>query len=247
MGETFCSVNVNGTEPVALQQTFGTGPDEIRVLYNGIEIDPGMDRPHGAETDALRQEVRIELAVPPDAKLLLTTARLHEQKGYLDLLQIVPRIVDEFPDVLFVWAGDGQQREALEIQVREQNLQNHVRVLGYRTDISRLLRASDLFVFPSHYEGGCSAAIREAMAYRLPIVCSDAGGIPDVLHNGTHALMFRVREVDGMLVQLRVALSSPAKMRWLAEQAHRRILDFSSNRMVGDYFAILKELSSVLS
>ena len=89
--------------------------------------------------------------------------------------------------------GMGTQRQALEAQVRRQNLQRHVRLLGYRGDISRLLRASDLFVLPSYYEGGCSAAIREAMVHRLPIVCSDAGGIPEVLQNGTHALMFKVR------------------------------------------------------
>ena len=96
----------------------------------------------------------------------MTTARLDKQKGHVDLLQIVPRIVDEFPDVIFVWAGDGDERQALETQVQQQNLQRYVRFLGYRADISRLLRASDLFVFPSHLEGGCSAAIREAMAHK---------------------------------------------------------------------------------
>jgi len=227
---------------LALQQTFGTGPDEIGILYNGVEIDPGMNVPNEAETEALRQEVRIELAVPLDAKLLLTTARLDKQKGHRDLLRIVPRIIDEFPDVLFVWAGDGNERQALETLVQQQDLQKHVRFLGYRSDISRLLRASDLFVFPSRFEGGCSAAIRESMVYRLPIVCSDAGGTSEIVHNGTHALVFHVLDIDGMLVQLRAALSSPTKMRSLAEQARQRILEFSSNRMVDNYFAIIKKL-----
>ena len=49
---------------LALRQNFGTGPDEIGVLYNGIEIRPGLEVPNEAETKALRQEVRVELAIP---------------------------------------------------------------------------------------------------------------------------------------------------------------------------------------
>ena len=141
------------TELIAVTANIRHWPDEIGVLYNGIEIDPDMDVPNDAETKALRQEVRTELDVPFDAKLLLTTARLEEQKGHVDLLQIVPRIIDEFPDVIFVWAGDGPSGRSLKQQVQKQNLQRHVRLLGYRADISRLLRASDLFVFPSSLRG----------------------------------------------------------------------------------------------
>ena len=75
----------------ALQETFGTGPDELGVLYNGIEVGPGTDVPNEIETKGLRQEVRAELGIPLDARMLLTTARLDEQKGHVDLLQIVPK------------------------------------------------------------------------------------------------------------------------------------------------------------
>ena len=228
----------------SLQKTFRARPDEFGVLYNGIETDPEADEKAEAERTALREDVRRELSIPIDAKLLLTTARLTGQKGHGDLLHVIPRIIAEFPDVIFVWAGDGDQRSYLEAQVQQTNLQRHVRVLGYRTDISRLLHASDLFVFPSHYEGGCSSSIREAMVYRLPIVCSDAGGIPEILCNGTHALLFRVRDIEGMLAHLRTALNEPTKMRILADHARQRILEFSSDRMVDEYFAVLSELGS---
>ena len=72
---------------LALRQTFGTGPDEIGVLYNGIEFRPGLEVPNEAETKALRQEVRVELAIPLDARLLMTTARLDKQKGHVDLFR----------------------------------------------------------------------------------------------------------------------------------------------------------------
>jgi glycosyltransferase involved in cell wall biosynthesis len=171
-----------------------------------------MDVPNDSETKALRQEVRAELDIPFDARMLLTTARLEEQKGHIDLLQIVPRIIDEFPSTIFVWAGDGDERHVLQKEVQKQSLQRHVRLLGYRADVSRLLRASDLFIFPSRFEGGCSAAIREAMVHALPIVCSDAGGITEIVNNGTHALVFPVRDIEGMVCICGLRVQDPS--RW---------------------------------
>ena len=130
-----------------LQTAFRARPNEIGILTNGIEI---TKPPSEAETKALRREVRHELGLPAGARMLLTTARLDPSKGHADLLAIIPMVIDKFPDAIFVWAGDRGNREDLEVQVQRLGLQRHVRFLGYRTDVERLLRASDLFVFPSH-------------------------------------------------------------------------------------------------
>ncbi len=223
-----------------LQQTFATHQEEIGVLHNGIDIRPGhRDRP---EREFLRRDVRSELGVPDDAKLLLTTSRLDQQKGHSDLLKIVPEVIRRFPEVRFVWAGDGSERQRLESEIHQHNLQEHVRLLGYRTDIERLLDASDLFLFPTHFEGGCSSSIREAMVHKIPIVSSDAGGIPEVLVDGSHALLFPVQDMAGMRAKVNEALASPNRMRSLAERARIRIEDFSAERMVQKYLAVLSEL-----
>lgn len=224
---------------VVLEAIFRTRTDEIGILANGIEI---VDAPSRMRTEALRREVREELELPAGSKLLLTTARFAPAKGYADLLEIVPKVLEEFRDAVFLWAGDGKMRTALEAVVRQRALQRHVRFLGYRTDIDRLLQASDLFVFPSHLEGGCSSSIREAMVHRVPIVCSDAGGIPEVLSHGTHALIFPAKDTDGMLARLCHALRHPTEMRRFAERARTRIEEFSSERMLENYLAVLRRL-----
>ncbi len=228
-----------------LQRTFAMHGEEMGILYNGIDIEP--DICDGHKREALRRDVRSELGLPADTRLLLTTSRLDPQKGHSDLLQIVPMVIARFPDVRFVWAGegwrgDGTERQRLESEIRQHNLQEHVRLLGYRTDIERLLGASDLFIFPTHREGGCSSSIREAMVHKLPIVSSDAGGIPEVLRDGSHALLFPVQDIAGMFAKVNEALSNPEKMRSLAEHARKRIEEFSSERMVENYLAVLREL-----
>ena len=223
-----------------LQQTFATHKEEIGVLHNGITIRPGHS--DGPQRESVRRDVRRELGVPDDARLLLTTGRLDQQKGHSDLLKIVPEVLHRFPEVRFVWAGDGTERQRLESEIQQHNLQEHVRLLGYRTDIERLLDASDLFLFPTHFEGGCSSSIREAMVHRIPIVSSDAGGIPEVLVDGSHALLFPVQDMVGMRAKVNEALASPNRMRSLAERARIRIEDFSSERTVQKYLAVLREL-----
>jgi glycosyltransferase involved in cell wall biosynthesis len=186
--------------------------------------------------------VRGELDLPSGAKILLTTGRLDFQKGYADLLEIAPMVVKRYPDAVFVWLGDGSERATIEASVRRKGLQWHVRFLGYRTDVDRFLRASDIFFFPSHTEGGCSSSIREAMVNFLPIVCSDAGGIPEVVKDGVHALVFPAKDTDRMFNQLCYALDQPTHMRSLANQARDRIEEFSAERMVANYLKVFGEL-----
>ena len=230
----------------SLQHTFRMQLGEMGVLYNGIEIP--SDNYGGEVREILRREVRAELGIPVATRILLTTSRLDPQKGHADLLQIGRGLIDRFSDICFVWAGDGlagdgKARERLETEIQKRGLQDHFRLLGYRTDIERLIHASDLFVFPSHFEGGCSSSVREAMVHRLPIVCSDAGGIPEILIDGRHALLFPAHDTGRMLSQLSEALNQPARMRTLAENGRKRIEEFSSERMVETYLAAFRKLT----
>ncbi len=77
----------------------------------------------------------------------------------------------------------------------------------------------------------------------LPIVCSDAGGIPEVVLDGIHGLVFPAKDTNQMYARRSDALAHPAKMRSLAEQARKRIEEFSAERMVEDYLAVFRELT----
>ncbi len=219
-----------------LQQTFATRQEEIGVLHNGIDIRPAT------ATDQKGSFCAATFAANSgcldDARLLLTTSRLDQQKGHSDLLKkSCLRSSADFPKSALCGPETGRSVRDFESEIHQHNLQEHVRLLGYRTDIERLLDASDLFLFPTHFEGGCSSSIREAMVHKIPIVSSDAGGIPEVLVDGSHALLFPVQDMAGMRAKVNEALASPNRMRSLAERARIRIEDFSAERMVQKYLA----------
>ncbi|MFY7069183.1 glycosyltransferase family 4 protein [Nocardiopsis changdeensis] len=128
-----------------------------------------------------REATRSDLAVLPERPLLLTIARLAEQKGLDMLLEAAPRIAARHPEPVIAIAGDGPLWGTLHDTAAE--LGADVRMLGHRTDVADLLAAADVFCLTSQWEGP-SLVIMEALRAGLPVVSTRVGGIPD-LYSGT--------------------------------------------------------------
>ncbi|GAA1468475.1 glycosyltransferase family 4 protein [Nocardiopsis exhalans] len=128
-----------------------------------------------------RAETRADLAVLPERPLLLTVARLAEQKGLDMLLAAAPRIADRAPEPVVAIAGDGPLWGELHDTAAEMDVD--VRMLGHRSDVADLLAAADVFCLTSQWEGP-SLVIMEALRAGLPVVATRVGGIPD-LYAGT--------------------------------------------------------------
>lgn len=225
-----------------LSQRFQIPEHDITCIYNGAKAikSPLVSVEQRRE---LRQRLLRELNLPDTARLLITVGRLNFQKGHQDLISAIPHIVRDFPDTRFVWVGDGELRPELETQLRTYVVTDRVVLLGYRTDVPQLLQAADLFVFPTHFEGGQSFAIAEAMAAGLPIVTSDASGIPEVIHHQVHGLVFRTGDSCDLLESIRWALGQPDAMQAMAENAYQRAQDFTEETMLQNYMDVWQKLS----
>jgi glycosyltransferase involved in cell wall biosynthesis len=161
-----------------LCQTYGLPANKVTVIHNGIFLSPFV-RP--ADT-----ELRAKLGATNGRPIVLTLARLDQQKGHRYLLQAVPLV----PDALFVFAGDGPERASLEAQARQLGLNDdRILFLGYRRDTPDLLACCDLFVLPSLFEG-LPLSILEAMAASKPVIASAIGGNDEaVIHEETGLLV----------------------------------------------------------
>ncbi|MFW6642292.1 glycosyltransferase family 4 protein [Nocardiopsis algeriensis] len=132
-----------------------------------------------------REAMRADLGVLPDRPMLLTVARLAEQKGLDMLLEAAPAIARRSPEPVITIAGDGPLWGSLHDTAAE--LDADVRMLGHRTDVADLLAAADVFCLTSQWEGP-SLVIMEALRAGLPVVSTRVGGIPD-LYSGTVLLV----------------------------------------------------------
>jgi glycosyltransferase involved in cell wall biosynthesis len=226
-----------------LTQTFHVGDEAVCIIRNGVKIPPPVDLVDEAERKIIQRRLRQELGIAPDCRLLVTVARLHVQKGYGDLLTAVPELAAEFPDIRFLWIGDGDLRESLQRQIQDAGLQDRVLLLGYRADLAQFYLAADLFVFPTHFEGGASFALVEAMAHGAPVVSSDASGIPEVVEDRVHGLLYPAKDAGALAEAIRYALQHPREMETLAQAGRMRVSELSEERMCGNTLDALYQLS----
>jgi L-malate glycosyltransferase len=150
----------------------GLPEDMLRVVHDGV--DPARAR------SGDRQRGRQSLELADGRTLLLCVATLTDHKGHRFLLEAMPEIIRQVPDVVLALAGDGELREPLERQSDQLGIRPHVRFLGFRQDVYDLIQAADMFVLPSHKEGLCSTLI-DAMLAQRTIVTTTAGGIPELV------------------------------------------------------------------
>ena len=225
-----------------LANLFQMPASDLRYIYNGIPL-PAVDESLDASTTraALRQTVRQELGIPASSTLLLTASRLVPQKGYTDLIKSIPALLEEYPDLRFVWAGDGKQRQELHDRLQESKIAANVLMLGHRADLPRLLQAADLFVFPTRFEGH-PFALLEAMAYGLPIVTSNASSIPEVMEHQVHGLLYRAGDRKELLQSIRWALQHPDQMQQMGQQAQQQVQRFTQTVMIEQTLNLLQKL-----
>jgi glycosyltransferase involved in cell wall biosynthesis len=224
-----------------LAEAFGIPSDSIELIYNGTS--GGVSGRHSAEeAAAVRREVREELGIELNAPIVLSVGRLSRQKGYALFLPILADVLKAFPAIRFVWVGDGEERTSLEHELEARRLRQHVLLPGHRSDVHRLYAAADLFVLPTMFEGH-PFSLLEAMAHGVPVIASDASGIPEILQHEVHGLVFPAGDCEALKAALLDALRNPAKMRQLAAAAAARVRDFSEEQMVGRTLQVLRSLA----
>ncbi len=198
-------------------QSRGVSLDRLRVVHSAI--DPiRLD----AETGGDRAMLREELGVPADAELIGVVGAMVPHKGHRHLLAAMPKILSAHPRAHVVIFGDGELESELRRECWERTIQAQVLFAGFRPDVHRFLPACDLFAHPS-VEEGLGTAILDAMACRLPVVASRAGGIPEVVRHGETGWLVppaSPTELAGAIVSL---LDDPRRRREFGEAGRRRV------------------------
>ncbi len=177
-----CSVSSRAAELFAAEM--GLDPRRFEIMPNGVDVDgfrPRFDR----------EVVRAEMGLGRNELAVGWVGRLEPIKDLPNLFEAFSTLVqDQARPCRLVIVGDGALRDELQERARRLGIQNHVRWLGWRGDVHRVLPAFDVFALSSRREG-MNNAVLEAMACGLPVVATDVGGTADMVRDG----------VDGRLVR----------------------------------------------
>jgi glycosyltransferase involved in cell wall biosynthesis len=159
--------------------SLGAVSDKIRVIGNGIDVVKFYPL---AKTVA-----RAELAIPKNAKVLVSVGALVDRKGFHRVIEILPTLAARYPELIYLIVGgdspEGYIRERLEQQIKTLGLEKNVRFLGaYPSEQLKLpLSAADLFVLATANEGWANVFL-EAMACGLPVITTEVGGNIEVVN-----------------------------------------------------------------
>jgi len=193
--------------------------DKYMVIYRGIDTS--------AFVKAKRKpELRNELEIPENARVIATQAQLAPQKGYEYVVQAAARIIRKYPETHMLLIGDGPMLHGLKAQTLELGLLNHFHFAGKipSAQIPRYLAQADLFWHLSPYEK-LLRPIVQALAAGIPAIAFRVGAIPEVIENGETGYCVEPEQIDEVVKATRKLWDDPAAIRRMGETGQARVLE----------------------
>lgn len=170
----------------------------------------------------------------PDAeKIIIHVSNLRKVKRVQDVIQVFYRIQKEIPSKLII-IGEGPEWEKANNLIHELGIENKVKNLGKITEFQNVLCSSDLFLLPSEKESFGLAAL-EAMAASVPVISSNAGGIPEVNVDGQTGFVLPIGDVDGMAEKAIQLLSNPKMLYEFKKNAKMQAMKFDEKNIIPMY------------
>ncbi|MBR4113399.1 MAG: glycosyltransferase family 4 protein, partial [Anaerotignum sp.] len=191
----------------------GTNPEQIAVVYNGIEP---IAIPAAEEKAALLQSYggkEGEMAVG-------MVARLEEVKDHETFLLAAQNVLEHRRDVRFYIVGDGSLRDELERRAYELGISSNVTFTGFIKDVEKIEAALDIAVITSKAEALCLSII-ESMIAGIPAVGTDSGGVAEVIKHGENGFLVPIGDADQLAERIEELLADDAKRKAFGEHAKK--------------------------
>jgi glycosyltransferase involved in cell wall biosynthesis len=236
----------------AILEHAGVPPSRIAVVPDGLPVgatewgwvgrpEAGFRPPSPEEKNRLRRDLAERFGVREDGPWVGNLAALVPHKDHDTLIAAALLVVQKRPRTSFLIAGRGPEQERLVKQIRLMGLTGHVFILGPVPDAAALLKSLDLFVLSSWGEG-MGSVLLEAAACGVPIAATTAGGIPEIVADGSSGLLAPPRDPEALAGAIGRLLGDPDLARRLAARARADLPNFGLARMAGqmeDVYAAL--------
>lgn len=197
---------------------------EIEVIPNFIDLSRFFHR----------SKSHFKMAIAPEGERIITHVSNFRKVKRVDLVvQIFKGILEQIPAKLIL-VGDGPERQKVEQLCRELQLCDHIRFLGKQEAIEEILSVSDLFLMPSETESFGLAAL-EAMACQVPVVSSNAGGLPEVNLHGVTGFLADFDDIESMTAFSLQVLESDASLAQFRNNALKQAQTFNLDNILPFY------------
>lgn len=180
-------------------------------------------------------------AIAPNGEfILMHTSNFRKVKRISDIIKVFYIVLKQLPAKLLL-VGDGPERKSAEKQCIELGINNNVRFLGKQDAIGELLAVADLFIMPSETESFGLAAL-EAMACEIPVISSNAGGLPEVNINGVTGFLSPVGDTVDMAKNAIYILSNPDTLKQFKKNAMEQAQKFDIEHILPMYEKVYNQI-----
>lgn len=223
--------------------------DEDEKTAREHKICRSVRRIHGAGAKAERfapisEEERLalrdELGFGPDDVLCLCTGELNANKNQKQLVAAAAQVVEACPSFYLLCAGSGDTEQALREQIESLGLQDHVRLLGYRTDVERFVRVSD-FVASVSCREGLGVNLIEGMICAKPAVATRNRGHSELVADGVSGFLVPIGDVDATAKAMLQLAEQPALRQKMGLAAKERSAAYTTQSVMREMESIYHE------
>lgn len=173
--------------------------------------------------------------------------RLEKVKGLDTLLSAFQLLYRKHKECRLIIAGNGQYGNKLQELAMDPGIAGAVSFVGFinKEDKEKYFKTTDIFVLPSAYFETFGMVILEAMCFKVPVVASRIGGIPEVVDDGETGVLFESGNKDDLFQKIEALYMDKQKREKLAKAAYKRLKeDFSTSRMGDEYFELVEKLTT---
>lgn len=204
---------------------------DVRVIPNFIDFS----RFHNKSREHFKRAI-----APENERIIIHTSNFRKVKNTQDVIRIFEKVNQVIPSKLLM-VGDGPDRRNAEELARQLGVSQDVRFLGKQDAIEEILSVSDLFLMPSSSESFGLAAL-EAMACQVPVVSSNADGLPELNIHGVSGFLSNVGDVDDMAKHAVHVLEDCNRLKAFKDAAFARAKEFDITRILPLYESYYEEV-----
>lgn len=203
-------------------------------LIHGVGVN--LSRFH-LWTEKEKDELRKSYGIDKRTVVLLCVAEVNKNKNQRFLIDAVKKLKEEKWNIKLLIVGVGGELEKLKQKVKDMDLIEQVKFLGYRKDVENLYGLADILVTASYREG-LPVNIMEGMASGLPILCTDTRGQRDLVKNSRNGFLYKINDMSGFCEKVALLCNDKCLTEQIAKCNHEDVKRYSSE-------AILKEMTII--
>ncbi len=212
---------------------YGVPDKNIELIYSGVKFREAVNN-----ISYLEKEFKIGSRIKFG---MLTALVIGKHKDFRSLFEAIKILKNRNGDFVFFIIGTGKDRKKIISISKELNISDRIMFTGFRYDIPELLSFLDIYVHSAENEG-LGTSIIEAMGMGLPVIATEAGGIPEIIENNKNGFLCKIKDGKDLADKMEILLQDDKLRENIGDNNKVRARDFSSEFMVKKNYELYKEL-----